>query len=113
MNRVQSITVSVALAGIALMGNSAYAQRGRGLARGRMGTQSEPPIGARRSQVPPAENRQQRPQGQGPVMIGPGPHTGDWLRHYRSLPRDQQEKMLESDPAFHKLPKDQQSRLKD
>ena len=38
---------------------------------------------------------------------------GDWLREHRSLPVDQQEKILESDPNFKRLPKNRQDALKE
>ncbi len=43
---------------------------------------------------------------------GPGPHAGDWLRRYKDLPPDQQQKALESDPQFQQLPPERQQKLK-
>ena len=45
-----------------------------------------------------------------PHLYGPGPHNGDWLRKYGSLPPAEQEQKLESDPMFRSLtPEKQQS----
>src|SRR6185437_16699796 len=44
---------------------------------------------------------------------GPGPHRGDWLRKYMTLPPHQQEQQLQSDPAFRSLPPDRQNHLLD
>jgi hypothetical protein len=43
---------------------------------------------------------------------GPGPHGGDWLRRYRGLPPQEQERALENDPAFRELPPHRQARLR-
>src|SRR5581483_9058946 len=50
-------------------------------------------------------------QGERPLR-GPGPHAGDWLRRYRNLPLDQQQKALDSDPNFRALPAERQERLR-
>ncbi len=42
---------------------------------------------------------------------GPGPHHGDWLRKYGSLPPNQQEQQLQKDPTFRKLSPEKQSKL--
>jgi hypothetical protein len=39
-------------------------------------------------------------------------HAGDWLRRYKDLPPDEQEKALQSDPAFQKLPAAKQQLLR-
>jgi hypothetical protein len=44
-------------------------------------------------------------------LNGPGPHRGDWLRKYSSLPPSQQEKQLRSDPSFRSLPPQKQTQL--
>ncbi len=44
-------------------------------------------------------------------LNGPGPHRGDWLRKYGSLPPSQQEKQLRSDPSFRSLPPQRQDQL--
>jgi Protein of unknown function (DUF3106) len=46
-------------------------------------------------------------------LKGPGPHRGDWLRKYGSLPPSEQEQKLQSDPAFRNLPPDKQNKLMD
>jgi hypothetical protein len=42
---------------------------------------------------------------------GPGPHRGDWLRKYSSLPPSQQERQLQNDPGFRSLPPQRQQQL--
>ena len=44
--------------------------------------------------------------------MGPGPHAGDWLRRFREMPQDQQQKALETDPNFKNLAPQQQEKLK-
>jgi len=44
---------------------------------------------------------------------GPGPHRGDWLRKYGSLPPSQQEQQLKQDPGFRNLPQEKQNQLLD
>ncbi len=46
-------------------------------------------------------------------MRGPGPHNGDWLREYGTLPPAQQEQKLQNDPAFKSLPPENQKHLMD
>lgn len=48
----------------------------------------------------------------GPKNPG-APKMGDWLRQHQSLTPDQQEKLLESDPNFKKLPPARQAELKE
>jgi hypothetical protein len=43
----------------------------------------------------------------------PGRKPGDWLREHQNLTPDQQEKLLESDPGFKKLPPARQAELKE
>jgi hypothetical protein len=43
----------------------------------------------------------------------PGNHAGQWLRRYKDLPPDQQQKALENDPQFRSLPPERQQKLKD
>ncbi len=43
--------------------------------------------------------------------LGPGPHRGDWLRKYMTLPPEQQEKQLRNDPGFRSLPPERQNHL--
>jgi uncharacterized protein DUF3106 len=42
-----------------------------------------------------------------------GPHAGDWLRKNRNLPPAQQEKALENDPEFQKLPPGEKQELRE
>ncbi len=44
---------------------------------------------------------------------GPGPHRGDWLRKYMTLPPHQQEQQLRRDPGFQSLSPERQNRLMD
>lgn len=39
-------------------------------------------------------------------------HSGDWLRRYKDLPPEEQERALQNDPAFRRLPPMQQQRLR-
>jgi hypothetical protein len=39
-------------------------------------------------------------------------HAGDWLRRYRSVPPREQERALQSDPAFRRLPPERQQMLR-
>jgi hypothetical protein len=39
-------------------------------------------------------------------------HAGNWLSQYRKVPREQQERALESDPQFRKLPPERQQQLR-
>ncbi|HUR37649.1 MAG TPA: DUF3106 domain-containing protein [Terriglobales bacterium] len=41
-----------------------------------------------------------------------GARAGDWLRQYKDVPVDQQERALTSDPSFQRLPADQQEKLR-
>src|SRR5581483_7023425 len=62
------------------------------------------------AQNPPAN--QQRPGNAAQARRQQAGHAGDWLKKYKDLPPDQQEKALESDPAFHRLPPDRQVKLR-
>lgn len=44
-------------------------------------------------------------------LTGPGPHKGDWLRQYYTLPPTQQEQALQQDPSFRNLSPDKQQKL--
>lgn len=44
-------------------------------------------------------------------LHGPGPHNGDWLRRFGSMPAQDQRQQLQSDPTFQRLPKDRQQKL--
>lgn len=39
-------------------------------------------------------------------------HAGDWLRRYKDLPPEQQQKALENDPQFRNLPPERQQQLR-
>ena len=43
----------------------------------------------------------------------PAQHMGDWLESHKNLPLEQQEKALENDPRFKKLPPDRQNALRE
>jgi Protein of unknown function (DUF3106) len=62
-------------------------------------------------QISATPNSQGDSNGYGFHLNGPGPHRGDWLRKYGSLPPSEQEQKLQSDPAFRSLSPDKQSRL--
>ena len=70
-------------------------------------SQDAPPVNAPRLVSP------ERPQGQGPVFHGPGPHMGDWFRRNETLPPDQQLRKLEQNPDFQHLTPDRQQRLRE
>lgn len=61
-----------------------------------------PPISSQNS----ANSYQFHPQ-------GPGPHRGDWLRKYGTLPPTEQERQLKQDPSFRNLSPDKQNQLLD
>src|ERR1700720_3990827 len=43
---------------------------------------------------------------------GPG-HAGDWLRRYKNVPPGEQERALQSDPAFRRLSPERQQMLRE
>jgi len=59
---------------------------------------------AQRNNYRPPLASQYRPQPQG--------HAGDWLRRYKNVPPSEQERALQSDPAFRRLPPDRQQMLR-
>lgn len=76
--------------------------------------------------APPPPRQSAPPPAQGPApgasnagnsysfhLKGPGPHRGDWLRKYGSLPPSEQEQKLQNDPAFRSLSPDKQNKLMD
>ena len=67
----------------------------------------------RHSSPAPAQQSAPRQNSQAPSyhLNGPGPHRGDWLRRYGSLPPSQQEKQLQNDPSFRSLPPQKQEQL--
>ncbi len=42
-----------------------------------------------------------------------GNHAGQWLRRYKGLPPDEQQKALENDPQFRSLPPERQQLLRE
>jgi uncharacterized protein DUF3106 len=57
-----------------------------------------------RSAAPQNQSHPQQHPGQG--------HAGDWLRRYKNLPPREQERALQSDPAFRRLPPERQQMLR-
>ena len=53
---------------------------------------------------------QQKANKSGQTRVG---RLGDWLREHKNLPPDQQEKALENDPYFKRLPAQRQAELKE
>jgi hypothetical protein len=67
-------------------------------------------------QSAPSQHNQNSPQAsQNPSLHlnGPGPHRGEWLRKYMTLPPHQQEQQLQHDPSFKSLPPQKQNQLMD
>ena len=62
------------------------------------------------SPAPPAP-RQQAPSPEVRPAHPPGGHAGDWLRRYKDLPPDEQQRELHNDPAFRSLSPERQQRL--
>src|SRR5664280_811457 len=67
------------------------------------------PPGSRPMNGPPPASPQGSSGSYQPHLNGPGPHRGDWLRKYMTLPPAQQEKQLQQDPSFRNLPPEQQT----
>lgn len=59
--------------------------------------------------APIPQQQMSRSQMQAPRQQG---HAGDWLRRYKDLPPDEQERALQSDPAFQKLAPARQQTLR-
>ena len=57
---------------------------------------------------PPRAQIQRPPQAH-PQQQG---HAGDWLRRYKDLPPGEQERALQNDPAFRRLPAERQQQLR-
>lgn len=55
-----------------------------------------------RPPAPPQQQARSAPKAQG--------HAGDWLRRYKDLPPDEQERELQKDPVFRQLPPAEQQR---
>lgn len=66
----------------------------------------------RRNDAPQTARPNPQPGGQFHVN-GPGPHRGDWLRQNWNKPVPQQEQQLRQDPHFRSLPPDEQQKLID
>ena len=63
-----------------------------------------------------AQNRffqQRREERQARRQALQGAHAGQWLRRYKGLPPDQQQKALENDPLFRSLPPQRQQLLRE
>lgn len=58
--------------------------------------------------APPPQQHVSRPQAQQQAR-----HAGDWLRQYKDLPPEEQERALANDPAFKKLPPARQQILRE
>lgn len=56
--------------------------------------------------------RQQPPNRQQQVNPQPRGHAGDWLRRYKDLPPQEQERELQNDPGFRRLPPERQQQLR-
>ncbi len=59
--------------------------------------------------APPQRQPAPRPPQGHPQPPG---HAGDWLRRYKDLPPAEQERELQKDPAFQRLPPGQQQQLR-
>ncbi|HUQ49727.1 MAG TPA: DUF3106 domain-containing protein [Terriglobales bacterium] len=66
-------------------------------------------------QGPPPDMKQRRGRDQEMPggRHGNSPRAGDWLRQYKDVPVNEQEKALTSDPNFQRLPGDRQEKLRD
>jgi hypothetical protein len=62
------------------------------------------------AQRPRNENHPNRPEPR-QQQRREGHHAGDWLRRYKDLPPDQQQKALQNDPQFRNLPPERQQQL--
>jgi|GEM_PF-1484693 hypothetical protein len=99
----------VALACLTAVGVATYAQRTPS-SRQLLLPQNQLP----QNQLPKNQaNPQKNPGGNKNNNAQPGRRMGEWLEAHKSLPPDQQEKALESDPGFKKLPPLQQAALRE
>src|SRR5260370_41888315 len=95
----RSISIAEWVTGVSLV--MADASPLPGLAqRGNFGQSPLP----QRRQVYPYQNR-------GPAPRGPQGHAGDWLRRYKDLPPTEQQRALQNDPQFRRLPPGRQQEL--
>ncbi|MBV9608768.1 MAG: DUF3106 domain-containing protein [Acidobacteria bacterium] len=61
---------------------------------------------------PPAQQHTENQRSQGlPGFRQPGIHGGDWLRQHQSMPLEEQQRALHSDPNFQRLPPERQQHL--
>ena len=60
--------------------------------------------------APAAAPRQQAPRAQ--MRPQPRGHAGDWLRRYKDMPPAEQERELQDDPVFQRLPAEKQQILR-
>ncbi len=68
------------------------------------------PVQQQKRQMPPPPRAQgQRQPG---MQARPRGHAGDWLRRYKDVPPEEQERALQNDPEFRQLPPERQARLK-
>src|SRR5262245_5440320 len=64
------------------------------------------------AQQAPKDNSKPAASNQPPGHKPHSPHAGTWLRRYQALPPAEQEKALNNDPDFQKLPSDRQDKLR-
>lgn len=94
---ISGVLAGVIIAGMAMLPVLGVAQK----TAPRATPQSPAPAPQQRVASPPVQApRQQK-------------HAGDWLREYKDLPPDEQEKALQNDPAFRTLPPRRQQILRD
>jgi hypothetical protein len=91
---------SMAMIAVILLASNVWAQRGHG----RQGAGAASPPGR--------TFEDGGPQRQGRGMRRPGPHMGDWLRQHSNLSPEEQQRALEEDPNFRRLPAERQERLR-
>jgi hypothetical protein len=63
-------------------------------------------------QAPAPAPRPAQPPRQQLARPKPQGHAGDWLRRYKDLPPEEQERELQADPAFRRLPAERQQQLR-
>jgi hypothetical protein len=69
------------------------------------------PCLAQRNNFRPVQSRPPVPN-QNHSQARPGGHAGDWLRRYKGMSPGEQERALQSDPAFRRLPPERQQLLR-
>lgn len=82
-------------------------------------TVPHPPQQQRHQAPPPPAPRTPAPNQQSDHTLNQQPnhpmqggHAGDWLRRYKDMPPDEQERALQNDPAFRRLPPERQQQLR-